>query len=74
MPTPQQKKTASNDIPMTGLLRLPQVLRLVPVSASTWWSGCKTGRFPKPLHLSRRVTAWRGADVQRVIDGETDFS
>jgi prophage regulatory protein len=63
-----------NSIPLSGLLRLPQVLQLVPVSASTWWAGCKSGRFPKPLHLSKRVTVWRVSDIQRIIAGESDFS
>ncbi|MCX5834858.1 MAG: AlpA family phage regulatory protein [Deltaproteobacteria bacterium] len=58
---------------MTGLLRLPQVLKLVPVSASTWWTGCRDGRFPKPVYLSKRVTAWKASDIQRVIAGENNF-
>jgi len=57
------------NIPLVGLLRLPQILQLIPVSASTWWAGCREGRFPQPVHLSKRVTAWRGPDIQRVIDG-----
>jgi predicted DNA-binding transcriptional regulator AlpA len=34
-----------------ALLRLPQVLALVPVCASTWWAGVRSGKFPKPLKL-----------------------
>ena len=33
-------------IPATGFLRLPQVLALVPVGKSSWWEGCKSGRYP----------------------------
>lgn len=61
------------NISVPGLLRLPQVLQIIPVSASTWWAGCRDGRFPKPIHLSRRVTVWRVSDIQRLIAGETKF-
>lgn len=54
-----------------GLLRLPQVLALIPVSRSGWWAGVKDGRYPKPVKLSPRVTVWRAADIQAFIDGAT---
>lgn len=57
-----------------ALLRLPQVLSLVPVSKSTWWAGVRDGRFPKPVKLSERVTCWRASDVLAFIEhaGSTD--
>lgn len=48
------------------LLRLPQVLSLVPVSRSTWWAGVKTGRFPAPVKLGPRIVAWRVADIAQL--------
>lgn len=45
------------------LLRLKQVLERVPVSKSTWWAGCASGRFPKPIHLGPRVTCWRESEI-----------
>lgn len=56
---------------MTGLYRLPMVLQLVPVSASTWWAGVRDGRFPKPVYLSKRVTAWKVSDIAHLIAGES---
>lgn len=50
------------------LLRLPQVLELIPVSKSTWWAGVKTGRFPKPLRLGERCTVWREKDIAALVD------
>jgi prophage regulatory protein len=41
------------------LLRLRDVLRIVPVGKSTWWAGVKSGRHPKGIKLSPRVTVWR---------------
>ena len=54
-------------IPETGFLRLPQVLALVPVSKSMWWEGCKTGRYPKPVKLGPRTSAWRASDIRALI-------
>ena len=51
------------NIPNNALLRLPQVLALIPVSRSAWWAGCKSGRYPKPVKLGPRTTAWRAADI-----------
>lgn len=51
-----------------GLLRLPQVLKIFPVSKSTWWSGVKTGRYPAPVKPSRRTTAWRHSDIMDLIE------
>ncbi len=55
--------------PMTDrLLRLPQVLELIPVSKSTWWAGVRDGRFPKPVKLGPRTTCWRERDVLELIN------
>lgn len=37
-----------------SLLRLPQVLKIIPISKSAWWQGCKDGRYPKPIKLGPR--------------------
>jgi prophage regulatory protein len=54
-------------IPETGFLRLPQVLKLIPVGKSCWWEGVKSGRFPKPVKLSARCSAWRAEDILILI-------
>ena len=54
-------------IPSTGFLRLPQVLKIVPISRSAWWEGCKTGRFPKPVKLGPRTTAWKAEDIAALV-------
>lgn len=55
-------------MPETGFVRLPTVLKLIPVSRSTWWAGVKTGRFPRPVKLGPRMTVWRVEDIQELID------
>jgi predicted DNA-binding transcriptional regulator AlpA len=61
-------------LPETGFLRLPQVLALIPVSRSSWWAGIKTGRFPAPVKLSPRCTAWSVADIRAWIDAHAGGS
>lgn len=57
-----------DQLPLSGFIRLPQVLQLIPVSKSTWWQGCREGRFPKPIKLGPKTTAWRVADIALLIE------
>jgi predicted DNA-binding transcriptional regulator AlpA len=57
--------------PSTGLVRLHSILAPngpVPVGRTTWWEGVKSGRFPKPLKLGPRITAWRAEDINHLIE------
>lgn len=58
-------------LPATGFLRLSAILAPqgpIPVSKSTWWAGIKDGRFPKPVKLGPRITAWRVEDIRELIE------
>ncbi|GJM02862.1 MAG: hypothetical protein DHS20C08_13630 [Rhodomicrobium sp.] len=54
-------------LPQTGFVRLPDVLKVYPVSKSTWWAGIKEGRYPKPVKLGPKITAWRVEDIRTLI-------
>jgi len=62
-------------LPETGFLRLPQIIGdpqkglppIIPVKKTCWWDGVKSGRFPKPVKLGPRVTAWRVEDIRALI-------
>jgi predicted DNA-binding transcriptional regulator AlpA len=58
-------------LPETGFVRLPGIIgpesRPIPVSKSTWWEGVRTGRFPQPVKLGPRITAWRVEDIRELI-------
>ena len=45
------------------LLRLPEVLSIIPVSRSSWYDGMQTGRYPAPVKIGPRAVAWRSADI-----------
>jgi len=58
------------ELPVTGFMRLVSILAPrgpIPVSKSTWWAGVKSGRYPKPVKLGPRITAWRVEDIRRLI-------
>jgi len=54
-------------LPETGFVRLRDVLRVIPVSKSTWWAGVRAGRYPSSVKLAPRVTAWRVEDIRNLI-------
>lgn len=51
-----------------GFMRLPAILKLVPVGRSTWWAGVKSGRFPKGVALGPNTTAWRCEDIMKLLE------
>ena len=60
------------DEPSEALLRLSQILAPdgpLPMSKSTWWAGVRSGRYPKPVKLGPRITAWRKSDIETLVDG-----
>ena len=59
------------DLSKSGLMRLASIIGPngpIPVSKSTWWAGVRSGRYPKPVKLGPRITAWRIADIRILID------
>ena len=56
--------------PDYGLVRLPEIVApngVLPVSRSTFLAGVKAGRFPQPVKLGPRTTAWNAADIRAFI-------
>lgn len=52
----------------TGFLRLKEVLKLIPVGKTTWYNGIKSGIYPKPIRISKRLTAWKALDIYSFIE------
>jgi prophage regulatory protein len=62
---------SQHHLPPAGFVRLVSILAPngpIPVARSTWWAGVKSGRFPKPIKLGPRTTAWRVDDIRALID------
>ena len=46
----------------------PAIPALIPVCKSTWWAGVRAGRYPKPIKLGDRITAWRVEHILELIE------
>lgn len=58
-------------IPEYGFVRLKSILGPIgpiPVSKSTWWAGVLSGRYPEPVKLGPRITAWRVEDIRKLVE------
>ena len=65
----------SRKLPTEGFVRLAGILAPtgpIPVSKSTWWAGVRAGRYPKPIKLGPRITAWRVEDIHALIESGTE--
>ena len=67
-----------NQLPEAGFLRERQILGnsksnppippIIPVCRTSWWAGVKSGKFPKPIKIGPKSTAWRVEDIRRLIE------
>ena len=66
-----QRISRSLPRPRWGFLRLKAIIGPegpIPVARSTWWAGVRSGRYPAPVKLGPRVTAWRVEDIEALIE------
>lgn len=54
-----------------GLIGLPEVLKLVPVTRHCIWRWHRAGKFPAPVRIGRRV-AWVRAEVDAWIEARKE--
>lgn len=59
---------APKPIPPSGLVRLPSILAVYPVSRTSWLDGVKSGKYPAPVKLSARTVAWKAEDIHALIN------
>ncbi|MCG7898374.1 MAG: AlpA family phage regulatory protein [Candidatus Thiodiazotropha weberae] len=62
----QQSKDLAT-LPEDALIRIKDVLRLYPISKSGWFKGIQDGKYPKPIKLGGRVSAWRVGDILNLV-------
>ena len=75
--TTSNTQQGRNALPDEGYLRAAQIIGnpdanppippIIPVSRSSWWAGVKSGRYPAPVKLGPRTTAWRVSDIRNLI-------
>ncbi|MEA3521468.1 MAG: AlpA family phage regulatory protein [Campylobacterota bacterium] len=57
---------------MEQLLRVKEVADKLSIGVSTVWMYSKTGRLPKPMKLSPRVSAWKESDIIAFIENAVE--
>ncbi|MDO9269401.1 MAG: AlpA family phage regulatory protein [Methylobacter sp.] len=67
--------TTTTHLPETGFLRIWQIVGnpktnippLIPIGRTSFLNGVKSGKYPKPVKLSERTTAWKVEDIRALI-------
>jgi prophage regulatory protein len=54
---------AAATLPTVGYARLPKICAVTGLGRSTIWAWVRQERFPKPIKLSSRASAWRVEDI-----------
>jgi prophage regulatory protein len=57
---------SNNQIPPITLMRIPQILKVMPVSKSKFWLMVQKGEFPKPVKIGRS-SFWTIEQVQAFL-------
>jgi predicted DNA-binding transcriptional regulator AlpA len=56
-----------HNLPEEGFCKLPQVLKAIPVSKSTWFRGIASGKYPPSVKIGTRASAWRVEEIRKCI-------
>lgn len=68
--TAHQPAEDLSSLPREAIVRVPTVLKVFPVSRSTWMNGVKAGRYPKAIKVSERGVGWRWGDILDMLSGK----
>jgi len=60
----------ANENPLTPgrLLRIWDVLKIIPISKSSFYAGIKSGKYPAPVKLGKRTSAWRSDSLILIVE------
>jgi prophage regulatory protein len=53
--------------PSSPFVRLPELLKMVPVTKSTIYNWIRIGEFPKQRKIGHRASAWNRSEVQKWV-------
>ncbi|HEL4653449.1 TPA: AlpA family phage regulatory protein [Klebsiella pneumoniae] len=54
------------------LLRINDVLRIIPVGKSTFYAWVQEGKAPQPIRFGSRCSMWRYSDIEAFIAAHTN--
>lgn len=55
-------------LPTEGYVRIQQILEVIPIGRSSWWAGVKSGKYPQPVKLGPKTTAWKVSSIRKLIE------
>lgn len=59
------------ELSSTGYIRQAQLIPdIIPISSATLWRLVKAGKFPQPIKLTERCTAWNVDDVRQWMNSK----
>ncbi len=68
----------TNRLPGTGFLRDwqivgdpkadPPIPAILPIGRSSWWAGVRSGKYPRPVKIGPRTTAWKVEDIFALVE------
>lgn len=70
---PLNRVVAATPSPAPAFYRLRDVMRITALSRSTIYRRVAEGRFPAPVHLGGRASAWQGIALQLWIDNPEGY-
>ncbi|GJE61606.1 hypothetical protein MPOCJGCO_3728 [Methylobacterium trifolii] len=66
----RQTSPTPDGLPAAGFVRLNGIIAPggpLPISRSSWWAGVSARRYPQPVKLGPRITAWRCEDIRALM-------
>ena len=61
------------EFPTVGFIRQSELIPdILPFSSATLWRKVSKGEFPKPIKLSKNITAWPRKVIAEYLDNLTD--
>lgn len=70
---PLNRAAAVTPSPVPAFYRLRDVMRITALSRSTIYRRVAEGRFPAPVHLGGRASAWPCASLQLWVDNPEEY-
>lgn len=64
-----RKQEISPVLPPEGFVRLPVVLAVLGIGKTSFLARIREGKYPKPVKLGPRISAWRVEDIRAIIAG-----
>ena len=66
---PTTAVTRFDDLPDMALIQIRPLIGygILPYSATTIWRKCRSNEFPKPIKVSKGITAWRVKDIRQYL-------